>query len=84
MGNEFVCKYKSLELNNLLNRYKEVIMGTPVVTYQNITPVQAPSSSDDFIVLAAPRRDYYLETGTFNFMSPIQETCQFVSSQTVF
>ena len=56
-------------------------MGTPVVTGQNITPVQ---SSDEFIVLATLRRDYYLKTETFNFMSPIQETYKFVSSQIAF
>ena len=59
-------------------------MGTPTVTDQNTTPVQASSSSDEFIVLATPRRDYYLEMEISNFMSPIQETCQSVSSQTLF
>ena len=60
------------------------MMGTPAATDRNMTPVQASSSNEEFIVLAIPRRDYYLETETFNFMSPIQETCQFVSSQIVF
>ena len=55
-------------------------MGTPTVINQDTTPIQASSSSDEIKVIATPRRDYYLETETLNFMSPIQETCQFVSS----
>ena len=61
------------------------MMGTRTGTNQDTTPVQASSSSEEFIVLATRRRDYYLETERLNnFMSPIQETCQFVSSQIVF
>ena len=59
-------------------------MGTPTVINQDTTPIQASSSSDEIKVIATPRRDYYLETETLNFMSPIQETCQFVSSRVVF
>ena len=75
-----------MELGKLFlqSRYSEVIKNTPTITNQNITPVQASSSSDEIIVLTTLRRDYYLERDTSTFMSPIEESCQFVSSQTVF
>ena len=78
--------YESLNLPISMCRYREVIMGTPTVTNQNTTPVQASSSSNEIRVLATPRRYYYLETETetSTFTFPIEETCQSVSSQTVF
>ena len=51
---------------------------------QNIIPMQVSSGSDEIIVLTTPKRDYYLEKETSTFISSIQETCQFASSQTVF
>ena len=58
--------------------------GTPAVTDQNITPVSVTSCSEEFVVVATPRKDYCLRRETLNFMSPIQETCQFTSAELVF
>ena len=72
------------DYNNLLYRYTEVTMGTPAVTDQIITPMSATSCSEEFIVVATPRKDYYLRKEALNFTSPVQETFQFTSSELVF
>ena len=59
-------------------------MGTPAVTDQNITPVSATSYSEEFLVMATARKDYHTRREAFNFMTPIQETCQFTSAKLVF
>ena len=54
-------------------------------TYYNITPVSAISYDEEVMIIVTPMKDYYLtrrEAG--NFMSPIQETCQSMSAETVF
>ena len=76
-----------LHTNHLLNRYRQVLMGTPAATDHNIIPVPAITCSydEEVMVVVTPRKDYYLtRRETVNFMSPIQETCQFTSAETVF
>ena len=72
----------SNKLNDLLNRYTQVTMGTPAVTDQ--TSVPATSCSEEFIVVVTPRKDYCLKREELNLISPIQETCQFTSAEHVF
>ena len=59
-------------------------MGTPAAIPHNITPESAVSYGEGVMIMVTPRRDYYLtrrEAG--NFMSPIQESCQSTSAETV-
>ena len=58
-------------------------MGTPAVADQNTTPVSATSYSEECIIVATPKKDYYVRRETINFTPPIQETCQYTSSELV-
>ena len=71
------------EFNDLLNRYTPVTMGTQAVTDHITTPVSATSCSEELIVVATPRKDYYFKREAINFTSPIQETLQFTSAELV-
>ena len=47
------------------------------------TPIQATSYNDEYIVIAAPERDYYMYKDKKKFMRPTQETCSFASAELV-
>ena len=68
----------------LLNRFRQAIMGTQAASTYHITPVSAISYGEEVMIIVNPRKDYYLtRRETDNFMSPIQETWQSTSAQTV-
>ena len=59
-------------------------MGTPAATHYNINPVTAISYGEEVMIIVTPRKDYYLTRREAGNMSPIQETCQSTSAETVF
>ena len=68
-----------------LNRFRQVITGTLAATHHNITPVSVSSQDEEVMIVITPRKDYYLtRREANNIMSPIQETCQSTSAETVF
>ena len=60
-------------------------MGAPAATPYSITPVSASSQDEEIMIMVTPKKDYHLTMREANnIISPIQETCQCTSAQTVF
>ena len=60
---------KILQICLSLNRFRQVIMGTPAAIHRNITPVSASSQDEEVMIVVTPRKNYYLtkrEAGKFH------------------